>query len=222
MKTRSWYNGSIRHTKCLKAWTCEWVLCGKKNFYSIIEKLHNHTLKVKWHWVWLKVTYESWSQIIKQEPTPLITIAHYHDSPLYWQVTYAISEKVFLEEEEKCLLIAQWTKSRKIRIMATSFLVQNEEFRAQHFDLKEFPICKNTWNCCDCAKETTQNVEPNGQQSFLEESHRLRIAKFCCIVIWLSHHHKSSDYWRRAKNFKGCPQPKKPNPNLMFKRLNHK
>jgi len=111
---------------------------------------------------------------------------------------------------------------KKDRIMATSFLVQNEEFRAQHFDLKEFPICKNTWNRCDCAKETTQNVEPDGQQSFLEESHRLRIAKFCCIVIWLSHHRKSSDYWRRAKNFKGGPQPKKPNPNLMFKRLNHK
>jgi hypothetical protein len=29
-------------------------------------------------------------------------------------------------------------------IMATSFLVQNEEFRAQHFDLKEFAICRNT------------------------------------------------------------------------------
>ncbi len=65
---------------------------------------------------------------------------------------------------------------KKDRIMATSFLVQNEEFRAQHFDLKEFPICKKTWNCCDCAKETTQNVEPNGQQSFLEESRRLRIS----------------------------------------------
>jgi hypothetical protein len=33
---------------------------------------------------------------------------------------------------------------KKDRIMATSFLVQNEEFRAQHFDLKEFPICKKT------------------------------------------------------------------------------
>ncbi len=103
-------------------------------------------------------------------------------------------------------------------IMATSFLVQNEEFRAQHFDLKEFAICRNTWNCRDCAKETTQNVKPNGQQSFLEESCTLRIAKFCCIVIWSSHHHKSSDYWRRAKNFNGGPQLKKPNPNLMFKR----
>jgi hypothetical protein len=114
MKTRSWYNGSVRHTKGLKAWTCEWVLCGIKTFYLIIEKLHNHTLKVKWRWVWSKVTYESWSQIVEQEPTPLITMAHYHDSPLYWQVKYAISEKVFLEEEEKSLLIAQWTKSRKI------------------------------------------------------------------------------------------------------------
>jgi hypothetical protein len=33
---------------------------------------------------------------------------------------------------------------KKDRIMATSLLVQNEEFRAQHFDLKEFPIGKNT------------------------------------------------------------------------------
>jgi hypothetical protein len=69
--------------------------------------------------------------------------------------------------------------------MATSLLVQNEEFRAQHFDLKEFPIGKNTWNCCDCAKETTQNVEPNGQQPFLEESCRLRISytENCQILL---------------------------------------
>jgi hypothetical protein len=69
--------------------------------------------------------------------------------------------------------------------MATAFLVQNEELRAQHFDVKEFPICKNTWNCSDCAKETTQNVEPNGQQSFLEESHRLRICytENCQILL---------------------------------------
>ncbi len=185
MKTRSWYNGSIRHTKCLKAWTCEWVLCGKKNFYFIIEKLHNHTSKVKWHWVWLKVTYESQSQIVKQEPTPLNNNGTRPWLPTLLTGNICNLWNSFPWRRRKMPTDCTMNEIKKDRIVATSFLVQNEEFRAQHFDLKEFPICRNTWNCCDCAKETTQNVDPNGQQSFLEESRRLRISytENCQILL---------------------------------------
>ncbi len=150
-------------------------------------------------------------------------MARYHDSWLCWQVTYAISETVFLEEEEKCLLIAQWTKSRKIGSWQHHSWFKMKNLGLNILTLKSFQSARTHETVLTVQKKQHKMLNPMGNNISLRnprdsEFHILRIAKFCCIVIWLSHHHKSSDYWRRAKNFKGGPQLKKPNPNLMFKR----